>query len=197
MKISATILIIACFFFAHTSHAQKNEVKYNLSVSKSLVKWKCYDDEIEYVGSFKLKSGYITMKDEVLSSAVVFVDTKSIKCQKCGDQEDIQDLIRFIKSSSFLNTNAMDYAVFKMSSSDVLSDSKEGNYKIKGNLTIIGYSNEVNFPLFIEVKKGKLTAEGGFKLNRDLWNLKNPKKADDTYYTMESTMSLNFLLESE
>ena len=178
--------------------AQNSEIKYDLSKSESLIKWMTKDANSEYSGSMKLKSGFITMNEKEVVSAVVYVDTKSIKCGKCGDQNQAQKLIEFIKSSVFLNAGNMDYAVFKMYESKVLGKSKDGNYLIKGNLTIIAYSNEVSFPVFIEVKKGKLTAEGNFSINRDLWNLKNPEeKEEERVHSMESKVVLSFTLKSE
>ena len=177
--------------------AQDTEVKYELSRSESMIKWMTKDADSEYSGSLKLKSGSIIMKGEEVTYAVIFIDTKSIECSKCGGEIKGQELIEFIKSPKFLNADNMDYAVFKLYEAKPLEKSKEGSHMLKGNLTIIAHSNEVSFPVFIKVKKGKLIVEGYISLNRDLWTLKNPVEMDGYAYSMESKIVLSFTLVGE
>jgi polyisoprenoid-binding protein YceI len=197
MKTFSTLTLLSILIISTVSLAQKTEVRYNLSSKESQINWMAKDANSEYSGSMKVKNGYVTLKDKKVTSAVVFVDSKSFECTKCGSAENAQKLTEFIKSSKFLNTDNMDYAVFKMYESKPLENSKDGNYFIKGNLSIIAFSNEISFPVFMEVKKGKLIIEGSFPINRDIWNLKNPVEKDETVYSMESKIVLSFTLKSE
>jgi hypothetical protein len=198
MKILSTLAVICLLICSNICTAQDTEVTYNFSTSKSLIKWTTKDADMEYSGSMKLKSGYVVMKGEEIKTAVIFIDTKSIKCGKCGGEIQGKELISFIKSSSFLNAVNMDYAAFKMSEAKALDKkSKEGNYLLKGSLSIIAFSNNVSFPIDLEIKKGKLIVDGNMSINRDLWNLRNPVEKDGTAYSMESKIILSFTLESE
>ncbi|HAW51906.1 MAG TPA: hypothetical protein DCX54_06185 [Flavobacteriales bacterium] len=197
MKILSTLTLLSLIIHVNVTMAQKSETKYNLSSSESSIKWMCKDANSEFSGSIKLKSGHITMKDDELLSAVIYVDAKSINCSKCGSEKQARELTDYMKSTLFLNTENMDYAVFKMYESKKLENSNSGNHMVKGNMTIIAFSNEMSFPVFVEVKKGKLAIEGSLSMNRDLWNLKNPVKEDGVSYSMDSKVLLNFTLRSE
>jgi len=184
MKISSLILLLSLLIYKGDSNIQKNEERFELNTEKSFVKWSLKDQNEVYSGTMKLKSGYVVMKEDDLKQVVVFVNTQSIFCEKCGENKSAQKIIEFVKSPEFLNSTAMDYAVFKMYSHEKIEKSKEDQFLVEGDLTIKGYSNKVNFPTTIKRKKNEILAEGTFTMNRSLWKLDNPKLSEDEIYTM-------------
>ena len=194
----AFLITVFCHFYLFSiSQAQNQERKYSFDLNKSVIKWVVSQGEDEYTGTLRLKeNGYILMNDKTLSQVVVFVDSKSIECVKCGNEEDSKKLIKFIKSSKFLNVMNMDYAAFKMLNQEALTDSKDGNFNVEGSLSIKGYTNNVSFPVFLELKKEKIMAKGSIPLNRMLWNLKDPVEEDGKLiYHMDAMVQLYFNLE--
>ena len=176
--------------------AQKGEISYELSKEKSSLTWSARNQQQKFSGKMKIKEGKIVMKDKELSQAVLFVNAQSFICSDCGDPETAKKLSEFVKSSDFLNSEAMDFAVFKMYKSESIDNSKDGNYRIEGALTIKGYSNNISLPVMLLEKKDKIYIEGSVTLNRSLWHLDNPKDYDPNA-VIDQTVELFFNLEGE
>lgn len=171
--------------------------KYELNLSKSYLKWVASDgEENEYTGTFDLKSGYVMLADEALDQLVVFVNMQSFECRKCESNEAAQKITQYVKSEPFFNSRNMDFATFKMYESSPLENDKNGNFRIKGQLTIKGYTHDVELPVMITTEKDKLTGDGGFTMNRRLWKLDNPTD-NEKVYSMSYTVKLLVHLEGE
>ena len=193
MRIFIFFSLILLTTWSFEGLAQKEEQRFEFSTEKSYVKWIAQEGEDkQYVGSFKLKSGYVVMKGEKMEMMTVFVDARSLQCDKCGSDAESKKLVEFMKSEKFLNTGIMDFASFKMYENQKLENNQ---YRLKGLLSMIAYSNEISFPAEVAIKKDKLTAQAEFTINRDLWNLKNPNDGRESH--PGSTITLQVYLESK
>jgi len=198
MKISLTASLITAllFFFSFQIKAQKGERKYEFTPEKSTITWTGTKGEDKYSGKLNIKEGYIVLNGEKLSQAVLFADVTTIDCKSCGDAETAREILEFIRSKDFLNVQNMDFAVFKMYKASKVAESKDNEYRMEGNLTIIGYSNTISIPVIIVEKKDKIYVEGKLSMNRALWNLNNPKDSERTVQ-IDQTIELYFNLEGE
>lgn len=87
----------------------------------------------------------------------------------------------------------MDFATFKLYKASKMEDSKNGNYRIEGNLTIIAYSNVISLPVTILEKKDKIYLEGKMSINRSLWKLNDPKNSEESEHIGQTIdLFLNF-----
>lgn len=187
--------LFAALLISHSAHPQDAERNFELAADRSSVTWKAAKGKESYEGKIRLKSGYVTMKDNQLSQLVVFADCQSITCQKCGDAENASKIMEFVKSPAFLNVQNMDFAVFKMYKSEATGKEGDGKFNVEGNLTIIGYSNTISLPVTIAEKKGKLYGEAVFKFNRTLWNLND--NVADRKEAIDPVISLYIHLEGD
>ena len=185
-------IFILILIGSNLTYAQKGERNYKFSVEKSLITWIAKKGEVKYSGSMKIKDGYIIFNNDDLQQAVLFANVQSIDCKECGSQEDAAKIMEFVRSSNFLNTKNMDYASFKLFKASKLENSKDGNYRIEGNLTIIGYSNTVGMAVMISEKKDKIYLEGKISLNRTLWKLNDPENSEIEHigHTVELFLNL-------
>ena len=188
MRIIGIWGIVLLQFVSGNLSAQKEKQHYEINKDKSYVKWSSMDGETEYAGSFKLKSGYIDMEGQELKLMTIFVDTKSFTCQKCGDPTQSKLIVNFVNSPQFLNSGQMDYASFKMFENKML---EKGLYHIKGQLSMIGYSNDVEFDANVQIKKEKLASEAEFTINRDQWELRNPDDGRPSHPSSIITLSIH------
>ena len=126
------ILIASTLFLMFTSAAlaQKHAERFTLNLGKSYVKWVTNQAEEVFTGTFKMKDGYVEMKDGDLVQLVVFVDMQSFECEKCLDNETGQKIVEYVRSEAFFNSAQMDYAVFKMYEHSILENSKDGNFRV-------------------------------------------------------------------
>jgi polyisoprenoid-binding protein YceI len=189
-------ILFACttiFFSMGSSVAQDKERTYEFDLDKSTITWVGRKADQKFSGSMKLQSGYITFNDAELTQAVIFADVQSINCKDCGNQENASDILEYVKSKDFLNVSNMDFATFKLYKASKIEDSKDGNYRIEGNLTIIAYSNVISMPVTILEKKDKIFLEGKLSMNRSLWKLNDPKNSDpSTHIGQTIDLYLNF-----
>ena len=155
-----------------------DERNYELSIEKSSISWVARNETEKFSGTLKIKEGAVTLIGDELQKAIVFANISSINCKECGDSELSQKILKYILSPEFLDAQKMDFAVFKMYQSSVLHNSKDGNFRVEGALTIKGYSNNISLPATILEKKKKIYLDGSFTMNRSLWELSNPKDSE-------------------
>lgn len=190
------VLIVLTLNVNNRAYSQEENRRYELLPEKSKFTWVGHKEEKSFSGTFSLKSGYIEFEDEELTQAVVFADMSTIKCDDCGEQEEARKLMEFVKSNAFLNVDNMDFSVFKMYKSAKMPDSKDGNYRLEGALTIIGYTNNISLPVMVLEKKEKVYVEGKITMNRSLWKLNNPAEGKPEDY-IGQTIELYVNLEGE
>ena len=194
--IVSAVLFIFLLNISIDSDAQSDDRQYELIPEKSVITWVAKNEATKFTGTIKIKNGYLNFNQEMLSEAVVFANCKSITCTDCGKTETAKKLTDFIRSSEFLNVDNMDYAVFKMNKATVIENSKDGNFRLDGELTIIGYSNVISINVTISEKKDHVYVEGKLSLNRALWHLNNPSD-EDQKSAIEQTIDLYLNLEGE
>ena len=198
MKSSAiqTVISIYLLLLPAIYYGQRGDKSYKLSTEKSSLTWVARNPDQKFSGTFKIKEGNVVLGEKELKEAVLFVDAQSFSCSDCGNRETAEKLTEFVKSKEFLNSSAMDFAVFKMYKSESMENSKDGNYRMEGALTIIGYTNNISLPVMILEKKDKIYVEGKITLNRSLWHLNNPKDYDPKTL-IDQTIELYINLEGE
>lgn len=114
-------------------------------------------DGSSHVGGFKSFSGSIDLDETsgTVSSIHVSIDTDSLF-------SDAERLTGHLKNVDFFNVNEFPTAEF-VSTSVTAAD---GQHTIKGNLTLLGKTAEIEFPATISTEAGKVTLESQFSLDR-------------------------------
>jgi len=154
-------LVIAPILGDHSTEATEQEtVTEEVVVSETietaavgnLIQWTGRKVGGAHNGTAQIKSHTFEMKDGKLVGEFI-IDMTSLVCLDITDAEDNQNLVGHLKDEDFFNTAKHGEAKFVITNSEI--DPKDNTYyNVKGNLTIKGITNEIEFPASI-VKDGE------------------------------------------
>lgn len=153
-----TVLILALSFMSFTLVKEK-EVK----LDKSTVKWTGYKVTGKHEGTIKLKSGTLVFNGETLSGGKFTMDMTSINTTDLkGDYKNKLD--GHLKSEDFFGVEKYPTSFLEI----VSVTGKDGNYKVKADLTIKGIKESVAFVM----KVNGNSATAALKIDRTKYNIK-------------------------
>ncbi|MEM9679385.1 MAG: YceI family protein [Bacteroidota bacterium] len=154
----ASILVLAISFMSFTLLKEKE-----VNLDKSVVKWTGYKVTGKHEGTIKLKSGTLVFEGDNLTGGKFVMDMTSINTTDLeGDYKNKLD--GHLKSADFFGVDK-----HPNSSLEILNvEGKSGNYKVKGNLTIKGISNPIEFGLKINGN----SAKAALKIDRTKYDIK-------------------------
>ena len=144
MKTIHLLIAFMALLVASNTSAQLFEVDTN----KSTVKWEGKKIGGAHDGHIKFKSGSFTLKDDQITEGSFVIDMNSMTNQDIESQEYKDKLIGHLKSDDFFGTEK--YPTAKLIVTEA-SRFKDKAAKVKGNLTIKGNSNPIEFEI---VKEG-------------------------------------------
>ncbi|MBV2169185.1 MAG: YceI family protein [Bdellovibrio sp.] len=145
---------------------------YKIDTKASSVAWKGSKKMGSFhVGSIVMKEGSVTLdKKGQLSAGNFVIDMATIANEDLKDSPEYQKkLVGHLSSEDFFNVAKFPTAVFKVTS--VTAKSKE-EALVKGELTMIGKTNAIEFPVKLSADKGVVTGEANVKVDRTKWGLK-------------------------
>lgn len=160
----AALLLISTTAFAET---------YKIDTTASSVLWKAG----KKVGSFhngdiKVKSGTVeTDKKGTIKNINVVVDMKSIANEDLKGSPDFQKkLVDHLSNDDFFKVDKFPESTFSLTSITPKAGSKD-EYTVKGNLTMIGKTEAVEFPAKITSEKGMMKGTATITIERLKWGL--------------------------
>lgn len=159
----ATVLVFAGF-------QAKAEV-YKVDAGASTITWKATKKMGSgHNGTVGVKDGTVDVspKNEVAAATVVADMTKIQDLDMASSPKDQAKLVGHLSSPDFFDIAKNPTATFKLSN----ISKRASGYVAKGELTFVGKTNPVEFPVSFKVDKGTATGEGTIKLDRTKWGLK-------------------------
>lgn len=183
----ATILAFSTSAFADTL---------KVDTSASTIGWKGFKKlGSSHDGNIKLKSGTVEFKKDALIGGTFVVDMATISNNDLANSPDYQKkLVGHLSNEDFFNVAKFPESTFK-----ITSVTKKGDkFAIKGDLTMIGQTQPVEFDASIKSEKGKATGEGTLKIDRTKFGLKYgsgnffKELAADKIISDEFELKLNF-----
>lgn len=146
---------------------------YKIDTAKSVVEWKAG----KKVGSFhngtvKVKGGSVeTDKKGAVKSADVVVDMKTIVSDDLKDSPDYKKKLEgHLSSDDFFKVDKFPESTFKLTSVTPKAGSKD-EFTVKGDLTMIGKTEAIEFPAKISSDKKSISGKATVVIERLKWNL--------------------------
>ncbi len=160
-KLLALLLIV---FGSYSFTTVLNE-KIDINVDKSNLHWKGFKVTGSHEGNLRFESGTLTFtEDGKLVDGTFLIDMKSMECTDL-EGEYKEKLDRHLKSKDFFGTNEHPSATLQFKEITV---SGKNSYRIKGDLTIKGITNSIEFDFSIYGKKATAT----LKIDRTKYDIK-------------------------
>lgn len=146
---------------------------YKLDAQASSVAWKGTKKMgSAHHGGIAVKEGDVTLdKKGQITAGNIVIDMTKISNDDLKDSPDYQKkLIGHLSNEDFFNVTKFPTATFKLTK--VTPSKTKGEVLVKGDLTMIGQTNPIEFPAKLSVDKNTVTGEAQVKIDRTKWGLK-------------------------
>jgi polyisoprenoid-binding protein YceI len=182
MKSMMMLTIAALAFSANTAMAKKpaKAMKaekaaaaeiYKIDTQASTIEWTGTKiTKAQHKGTLAIKDGQLEVANKEISGGQFTAKMDSLTDKDLeGSPEYKTKLETHLKSEDFFNVAKYPESSFKIKSVKKKSDTE---YTIKGDLTMIGKSQEVEFPAQVKMEDGKVSGTAELKIDRTKWDLK-------------------------
>lgn len=144
---------------------------YKIDTAASTIEWKGTKKlGSSHNGQVKVQAGEFQVENNTLKSGTVVADMKTISNTDLTDAGKNKDLVGHLSSGDFFAVDKNPTATFKLTS--VTAGKAAGEVIIKGDFTMIGKTNPIEFPATLTFDKGNATGKGTVKIDRTKWGLK-------------------------
>lgn len=166
-----TALLTTLLFFA-AAHATAET--YKIDPSKSMIRWKAGKKIGAYHnGGVSVKNGAIeTDAKGNIKNATVVADMKTITNDDLKDNAEYhKKLLTHLSSDDFFKVDKFPDSTFTLTSVEKKASDK-GDHMVKGNLTMLGKTEAIEFPAKISKDATTISGSGTVVIERLKWGLK-------------------------
>ncbi|RUT73640.1 YceI family protein [Ancylomarina longa] len=165
--IIASILLFSTFLLSSSSFAQVKS--FIVNPEKSIVNWHGKKVTGEHLGTINVSKGNLVLQDDQIKAADFIVDMKSIANTDLKDPGYKAKLEGHLKSDDFFGVEKYPESEFILTESKKLAD---GSYDVKGNITIKGISNPIEFKVMLEKQNEVVHVSGKVVIDRSKFNVR-------------------------
>lgn len=162
MKQVNKVFVVAAMIALMSFTAKDKEFK--IDNQKSKITWLGKKVTGQHAGTINLAEGKIIANGNKITGGSFAIDMTSLK-----DEASNTRLEGHLKSDDFFSTEKFPTATFVTTK----IESKGGDqFLVKGNLTIKGITNEIEFPATIQIASGQVTAKAKIVVDRTKYDIK-------------------------
>ncbi len=170
-----------------------------INTKESSIGWIGTKPTGQHNGTFKLKSGKVSMKDDLLVGGEFIIDMNSISVDDL-EGEMGANLRGHLISDDFFKIKTFPTGKFVITGLRVIKDADKDKTKFKGathtvlgNLELLGVTKNIEFPARIFVSEKSFEAEADFNINRTDWGIiyGNDESLGDKFIRPEVNIKLN------
>ncbi len=164
-----TLVVSALLMLAFVSVNDLAAQNYSVDTKATTVNWLGEKVTGEHNGTINLKSGNLEMKDAKIKSGTFVMDMNSIVCLDLTDPEYNGKLVGHLKSDDFFGVADHPTATLVVTSTESFS---KGFATVKGNLTIKGITQPVEFKATMSEDPEGLRFFANITIDRSKFNVK-------------------------
>lgn len=143
--------------------------KFQVDTKQSSLLWTGRKVTGEHTGTVQVSAGELKVEGKSISQGNFEIDLSSITVTDISDEGANSKLVGHLKSDDFFSVEKHPKAKFVLNS----AIHKAGNeYLVKGDLTIKGITNKIEFPALIVREDKKLTATAKINVDRTKYDIK-------------------------
>jgi len=164
---SGIAMLAGIFLFVGMANAKNGT--YKVDTQKSKVEWLGKKVTGEHSGTIMISDGSIILNGDDLKSGSFVVDMNSIKCTDIKDEGYRAKLEGHLKSDDFFGIEKFPKSKFEIVESKYLG---EGNYKVKGNITIKEITKPIEFTVNLHKHGEDIHVSGKVVIDRSKFNIR-------------------------
>jgi len=142
---------------------------YKVDAEKSKLTWVGKKVTGEHTGTINVAEGSFTTKSNKVTGGSFAIDMTSIKDTDITNPSGQERLVNHLKSDDFFSSEKYPQATFVITK---ITSGEKDQYTVKGNLTIKGITNEIEFPATIQLVNGQVTAKAKILIDRTKFDIK-------------------------
>lgn len=146
------------------------------------LKWRGFKTYVasEHYGTIGVQSGTFAVADGQIVGGSFTIDMTSISNEDIEDEGKRGYLVGHLNSPDFFYVDSFPTAVFEIV--EVMTSAADASeVLVRGNLTIRGITNSIEFPANVTLEEGSLTLNAPtFAIDRTKWNVKFHDSEDAT-----------------
>lgn len=162
------MLVVAVAAAALMSFTMKDG-EYKVDAGKSKLTWVGKKVTGEHTGTINIAEGSLTTKANKITGGSFAIDMASIKVTDVTNPGSNEKLTGHLKSDDFFGSDKHPKATFVITK---ITPGAKDQYTVKGNLTIKGITNEIEFPATVSVVGGDIVAKAKIVVDRTKFDIK-------------------------
>ncbi len=139
------------------------DVVYKIDTEKSKLTWIGKKVTGQHTGGINFAEGNLNVNSNKVTGGSFSIDMTSIT-----DIDKNERLVNHLKSDDFFSTEKNPKATFEITA----ITGNKNQYTVRGNLSIKGITNEVEFPATIQMGDNKITAKAKIVVDRTKFDIK-------------------------
>ncbi|HEX4200102.1 MAG TPA: YceI family protein [Chthoniobacterales bacterium] len=148
------------------------EGRFEIDQAASVVEWMGRNLFNHHLGTVRLGSGSVLIKNGQLAGGRLSIDMTTLQCTDIPDPVLNAHLIAHLKSDDFFSVDK--YPRADLALTDIIFQAgvspDKPNYQVAGDFTLRGVTNRIDFPVLLARKPdGSFTAQGVLDIDRTLW----------------------------
>ena len=161
------VLVVCVVSTPGTALAKKDNLKLNAENSK--IEWLGKKVTGEHSGTINLNSGSLVMDEDKIVAGSFVVDMTSIANTDLKDADYKAKLEGHLKSDDFFGVEKFPESKFEITNAEKMED---GNYKVKGNITIKGITEPIEFMANLHKHDASVHVSGKMTIDRTKFNVR-------------------------
>ncbi len=163
--------VVAALTLVFAAQVHAAEV-FKIDTAASTVAWKGFKKlGSTHNGGIAVKEGQVEVDKGQVVGGSVAMDMAKITNEDLKDSAEYHaKLLGHLSSDDFFNIAKYPTSTFKITS--VTPAKEKGKVLVKGDFTMIGKTNPIEFPATVKVEKGTVTGDAVVKIDRTKWGLK-------------------------
>ncbi|NNC70160.1 MAG: YceI family protein [Flavobacteriaceae bacterium] len=163
------ILALVVLGLIHVSFKNATSETYTASVEESTITWAASRPGKTHEGTLSISEGNFVFDDDQLAGGEFVIDMNTIKVTDIEPGKMNDKLVNHLRSADFFDVENHTTGTYKILGSEV----KDGKILVKGQLTLKGISNEVEFLADVSNDGNTVTLKANeFKIDRTKWDIK-------------------------
>lgn len=164
------LLAIAAFFLSVTAFSEPvKPVTFKVDPSKTTLGWLAKKVTGQHNGTVGISTGELVLDGLAIKSGSFEIAMNSIVIEDIKDAGSNGKLLGHLKSDDFFSVAKFPTATFDLISATPL---KGSTYTVKGNLTIKGITNVIEFPAEISFQGKTMTATAKITIDRTKFDIR-------------------------
>ena len=146
--------------------------RYQVDTESSTVTWEGTKVTGTHNGDIAISNGLITVEDGLISAATVIIDMNTINTLDLEGRAKAR-LDGHLKSDDFFSVHSFPTAQFELLNLNPIRGGENGvNFYAKGKVTIKGRTDEISFPVKVDMTAGGAKISGNIVIDRTKFDVR-------------------------